>query len=359
MIQDIFHNATILIALLSIISQIFKNHEISPLASLKIRVSFGCLSGVLGILLMLNTVHVSPGIILDFRNVSMIISAIFGGPVSVLITSLMIALFRLLYFPFSTVTVIATAAALIIGLGIAFMIKKNIFQKRSWLTLTLFSLIISSICFFFIIPDRSLLSTVLLVYWASTSIVSYLLYLYMNHLIIANALYRKYRKESLKDPLTGLNNMRQFNIEMQNLIQNLKENDTISILLIDIDYFKNINDLYGHLNGNKVLGELGKILLSQCRGSTDVVSRNGGEEFSVLLLNIGPELSAKIAERIRHVIESHNFVSEESQTLKITVSIGVATYPDSNKDIDKLFNTADSALYDAKRTGRNKVVLAS
>ncbi|NLI91624.1 MAG: GGDEF domain-containing protein [Peptococcaceae bacterium] len=171
-------------------------------------------------------------------------------------------------------------------------------------------------------------------------------------------LYRKYKEDSLKDHLTGLNNIRKFEQEIKKLHQDLIDKLVVSILLIDIDHFKNINDSFGHKSGDKVLEDLSKLLLNVCRNS-DIISRNGGEEFSVLLHNIPENEALEIAERIRETIEKNEFNINEEKIIKITVSIGVATYPDTVDNINLLFEKADSALYTAKKTGRNKVVLAS
>ncbi len=89
----------------------------------------------------------------------------------------------------------------------------------------------------------------------------------------------------------------------------------------------------------------------------DIVSRNGGEEFSVLLLDCSTSHAIEIAERLRNKVETHEFNISDKVNLSITISIGVSTYPDTTNNIDNLLEDADKALYEAKRTGRNKVVL--
>lgn len=357
MLQALFINAIILIAMLSIQNQVFKNKEISPSAPLRTRVFFGVLSGFLGILLMLNTVMIMPGIILDFRNIAIILSAAYGGCIAAILTSVLIAIFRLLYFGYSFTSVVASAAALLIGLGSVFVLKIKLSNKRKWLILTILTLIICSSAFIIIVPDRLLILRILLINLISTSVVSYLVYKYVNYLHLSNLLFRKYKEDSSKDYVTGLNNVRQFDIELNKLIESLKPTDLISMLLIDIDYFKKVNDRHGHLNGNKILEDFGNLLQSLCRES-DIISRNGGEEFTVLLLDSSRNHSLEIAERIRQAVEDFSFVLNDGQTIKITISIGVATYPDSVDDISNLLESADSALYEAKKAGRNKVFLA-
>ncbi|WP_330602983.1 GGDEF domain-containing protein [Anaerosolibacter carboniphilus] len=106
-----------------------------------------------------------------------------------------------------------------------------------------------------------------------------------------------------------------------------------------------------------VLKELGKILLKICR-NFDIVSRNGGEEFSVMLIDCHPQQAISIAERIRSNVEQNAFILSNGKIISITVSIGIAIYPDTTLDLSRLIKEADNALYKAKQTGRNKVVLA-
>ena len=127
----------------------------------------------------------------------------------------------------------------------------------------------------------------------------------------------------------------------------------LSLLAIDIDWFKNINDTYGHLAGDEILQNLVGTIAKPSR-STDHTFRYGGEEFVVLLHNTSPEGASVIAERIREAVENQT-VLISGEAIKVTVSIGVATLKiqDSAKSF---FDCADQALYKAKRNGRNQVV---
>ena len=135
----------------------------------------------------------------------------------------------------------------------------------------------------------------------------------------------------------------------------MRNGESLSLLYVDIDYFKNVNDNYGHHSGNIILRELADILISTCR-SFDIVSRNGGEEFSILLLDCSASHAVRIAERVRKNVETNNFFISNEISINITVSIGVSTYSDITDNINALLQYSDTALYEAKRTGRNKVV---
>lgn len=156
--------------------------------------------------------------------------------------------------------------------------------------------------------------------------------------------------ESLTDPLTGILNRRAILEELsQRMNHHLYDFEHLSILMLDIDLFKKINDNYGHIVGDKVLIKVSEIISQLIRGF-DTVGRYGGEEFLVILPNTNSENAYKAAERIRKKIEETEFDDIEH----LTVSIGFTSYADES--IESLINKADQNLYEAKRTGRNKVV---
>jgi diguanylate cyclase len=165
-------------------------------------------------------------------------------------------------------------------------------------------------------------------------------------------------KASNVDFLTGLHNVRHFDKTLNDYAITAKHTHTnISLLFIDVDYFKKVNDTYGHINGDIVLKGLSKLLVLLSRND-DVITRKGGEEFTVLLAKCGLEEAVAVAERIRAEIEKQVFISTAGENIKITVSVGVSSYPETTPDEDKLAEQADIALYKAKRTGRNKVCTA-
>jgi len=141
------------------------------------------------------------------------------------------------------------------------------------------------------------------------------------------------------------------------LIANAKrKNEKIAFLMIDMDYFKKVNDTYGHKAGDIVLKKLSKILTDGVRES-DIVIRYGGEEFLILLQNVTDINAAKqVAEKIRQAVENTEIQTEEAN-IKKTISIGISIFPDQCDKGWECIKYADLALYEAKRTGRNKVVL--
>ncbi|WP_338401482.1 GGDEF domain-containing protein [Neptunicella marina] len=156
------------------------------------------------------------------------------------------------------------------------------------------------------------------------------------------------------DALTHIYNRGHFNNYYEQQWHNaVRNNLELSLILIDVDYFKRINDNYGHLYGDACLVHLASIINEAVQRKTDMAARFGGEEFAVLLGSTGLNDALKIAERIRINIEQHPFVHEE-KPLQLTVSLGVAAmYPKAGLNPNCLIEAADSALYQAKSSGRN------
>ena len=161
-----------------------------------------------------------------------------------------------------------------------------------------------------------------------------------------------------KDSMTGLYNRRYFNEISNTLLQISKREGTVlSALMIDIDRFKVVNDNFGHLIGDQVLKRVAKIMLDMMRDS-DIVVRFGGEEFIILLPGTQLEGAGLIAHKMREAIATTDIVIDKETTIKITVSIGIATCDCTNDtDIDDLVHRVDVAMYDAKRSGRNKAII--
>jgi diguanylate cyclase (GGDEF)-like protein len=179
-----------------------------------------------------------------------------------------------------------------------------------------------------------------------------------NPKIIELKLFEQTQASVYRDDLTGLCNYRYFREYLGREIHRcIRYNNPISLVMIDIDNFKNYNDRNGHEAGNAVLTTIAGLLRDSLR-SVDVPARYGGEEFALILPATVKTDAQQVAERVRRKIEDHHFPFEEFQPDgKLTTSLGVATYPADAREADELVRRADSALYFAKSNGKNQVHL--
>jgi diguanylate cyclase (GGDEF)-like protein len=167
--------------------------------------------------------------------------------------------------------------------------------------------------------------------------------------------YQRVEELSRTDELTGLANRRAFDLVLE---QSLKDGP-VALLMIDVDHFKSYNDGYGHVAGDACLQQVSALLAYLLAGTSARLSRYGGEEFAVILVDTPKFTAAKVAERVRERINTHDFSEAAPRAGRLSASIGVATFPDDGADAETLVRSADTALYVAKRAGRNRVVLAS
>jgi diguanylate cyclase (GGDEF)-like protein len=172
---------------------------------------------------------------------------------------------------------------------------------------------------------------------------------------IENAeLHQERERQAVTDGLTGVANRRSFNEMLAREFERARRYEQpLSLVVIDLDHLKKINDTYGHQAGDEAIRSIGTTLRQSCR-SVDLPARYGGEEFTILLPNTGIDMALELAERLRRLINE----VEVTGAGKISASLGVATYPLHADDADLLFQRADDALYRAKQAGRNQVSVA-
>lgn len=168
--------------------------------------------------------------------------------------------------------------------------------------------------------------------------------------------------ENITDPLTKVYNRRYLDRRLEEEVARSKRYALeLSVLMLDIDHFKRVNDTYGHQAGDVTLTTLSRLVKTSLR-DLDVVARYGGEEFLVICTNTAIDGAALVAERLRQLVESHQIEitdgSGGSQTIQISISIGVAGLSASVDSKEKLVQAADQALYRAKEEGRNRVIVA-
>ena len=173
--------------------------------------------------------------------------------------------------------------------------------------------------------------------------------------VIENAkLYEEAKHQAITDGLTKLYNHRYFHEILGDYVHN-KRCDVFSLAIIDVDLFKIYNDLYGHSAGDKALAKISEVLRQTTR-SEDIIARYGGEEFAIIFPHIEGAESLKAIETIRRAVENSFFSSNQINEF-LTISVGVASYPKDGKTTEEILECADSAMYIAKRSGRNQCVL--
>ncbi len=190
--------------------------------------------------------------------------------------------------------------------------------------------------------------------WEHLSILSNII-----SIAVSNAsLYNEIKQLSYTDGMTGLHNFRYFSLRLnEEMIRHKRMKTELSLMILDVDNFKNYNDTLGHPAGDEVLRKIAQILKQTAR-ENDIVARYGGEEFAIILPGTDKRGAGVVAERIREAVETTYFEHEEIQPQgKVTISIGVASTPEDATSAEELTQKADAALYYAKRHGRNRVKL--
>ncbi len=164
---------------------------------------------------------------------------------------------------------------------------------------------------------------------------------------------------SVTDDLTRLYNARYLNVALRRETRLAARNSRpLSLLFIDLDGFKSINDSHGHLAGSRALVEAGAVIRGSAR-ETDIVARFGGDEFALILPDTGSPGALAVAERIRDRIARHSFLAADGLTIHLTASVGVATLPDVAMAADELVQAADAAMYRVKDRGKNGIQAAA
>lgn len=355
MFKGLFINAAILVSFLSISGQCFRENELSYKAHIKFKILAGVFAGFVGSILMFFSVQVSETFILDFRQLAVIVVSFYGGLAASIISSIIIGLFRLAYFGLNPTSFVAAGTIIIVAVGCGLISKTHLEGKKKWILMNIYCLLISLEVCYLLLKEIDVLVNTFTSYALGVCILSFIVYYYSHYISASNRLFRHLKEESNMDFLTGLNNVRSFDRLFNNAVMAAEQNqESISLLMIDIDFFKKINDTFGHPSGDSVLKDIAQLILEGLR-SEDIVSRNGGEEFSAILTNCQAEKAFFTARAINKAIEAHTFKLSDGKEIHVTVSIGVSTYPDFCNKSDKLIEQADAALYKAKISGRNMV----
>ncbi|MED1303839.1 GGDEF domain-containing protein [[Bacillus thuringiensis] serovar konkukian] len=347
MLNNLFINTTIILSFIFVGGQFLKNISHHRPLSLKIKVIIGIITGFLGFLLMKFGFRIGENL-LDLRYLAIVLATIVGGPVASVVSSVIIFITRLLLTDYSTSMQWALYTIIFIGISNVFISTFFTDFSKKWIWLHVYTLIITSFPIYFIFQSIFVVG----VYLLANSITGYITFFSLNYIFQSNELFRTMKQYATLDSLTALGNTRNFDIELKRHIEDTKKNENpLCLLLIDIDYFKLVNDTYGHLAGDEVLKQIGALLKTHSP-SSDLVFRKGGEEFAILLPGATLQYAVEIGENIRTAVEQHVFYLSNGGVLNITVSIGASLYKTLPQQFIQL---ADNALYTSKRNGRNQV----
>ncbi|MGH1285692.1 GGDEF domain-containing protein [Bacillus toyonensis] len=351
MLRDLFVNTTIILSFIFIGGQLLRDKPLKEGFSFWQKCVVGIFTGILGILLMHFGVHIED-IMLDLRYLAIILAIIVGGPIASSITIIMILITRIVFTEYSLASELACYTIVLSGIGVIFIarMQTSIMLKLVWLHVYCLSILV--VPMYILFNDIS----VVILYLLSSITTGYITFLSANYVLQSNELFQTMKQYATIDALTGLGNVRQFDLEMNHHIGNKHmKNGALCLLLIDIDHFKYVNDTYGHPAGDEVLKQIGYIL----RGIStfpDLVFRKGGEEFALLIPQKGLSYGSRLGEQIRISVEKHSFQLLDGTKIKITVSVGISEYKESP---EQFIQAADDALYYSKRNGRNQVSSAS
>ncbi|OPJ57885.1 GGDEF domain-containing protein [Clostridium chromiireducens] len=357
--SNFFINILLLISAIFIGGHLFKDAPFECNSKICTNILLGLGGGILAIGMMIYSINIdSTKTLVDLRVIALMLIYYIGGILPSLITGIIVVIFRTLYFGINQSSIVAVFQILIIILSYPIISKLKLNMVKKWLAIYLVNTFFIIGTYYYLLFNEDNVFKILLEYFIISTIAAILSYYLLKYVRSSNELYKRYKNEATKDFLTGLNNTRQFDLIFNKSVANAKEKDEkLSCLMVDIDHFKRVNDTYGHAVGDIILRELAVILKNTCR-VFDAVSRVGGEEFCVLLIDCSKDRAIDIGKRICDEVKNHEFEIVAGRIIRITVSVGVSAYPESTDNIEMLLKQADDSLYKAKQTGRDRVCSA-
>lgn len=356
LLEPFFVNFCILYTVLFLLHHFFRKIQILEKSPIQGKVLVGFLNGLFGVLLIHFGIKLSGGTVIDLRIIPMMVAAQVGGWLSALITTVIIILGRYMMFPVTHASIINILVLGVSALFFFVITAFNIERGRKWYLMMLTFLIVMGFSINFVFANAKEGLSVFFQYGFAIIAATVATHLLTFYLWRNKENYDKLQELAHKDYLTGLNNTRSFYDAIKVAFPYAKEkNEELVLIMIDIDNFKQVNDTYGHSAGDKVLKQLATILLNSCR-SNDIVSRYGGEEFSVIMPDCYSATAVKIAENIRKTVEKTPFVINDTVNIKITISMGFATTKQNNiLSFKELINKSDKELYLSKEKGKNRI----
>lgn len=320
----------------------------------------GLLFGLGAVLSMLTPVELLPGIFVDTRSPMIILASFFGGPIAAAASGAIALSYRMYLGGAGLAPAIAAnLVAIAIGLAAHYLFHADTYKARKRHVLILAAASPITMVGALLLPADLALSLVpdyLLPVVAVRVIGVAFLGLVMLGEQNRSRTEARVRRLAYVDELSGLANRRAFSGHLDREWKRWERyKESFSVVLVDIDRFKVVNDTFGHPTGDRVIQRLAEIMLEESRGS-DLVARTGGEEFGLILPYTTSATAYIVAERIRARVEREEVVAEEGR-IRFTVSLGVSADVDNYPSMSKCLSGADHALYEAKHLGRNTVVI--
>ncbi|ENI0606582.1 diguanylate cyclase [Listeria monocytogenes] len=322
MVQQLVSNAAILLAGFYIISLVYKE-PITKELSINRKMVIGVWAGLLGFALMIFGIPISNNVIVDLRHIPIIMVGFYGGPIPAIVSAVIITASRFL-ISVNSAAMMAGVIMMLIGI-ITALFSKRLEKYNIWGVF-----ILNIIACGFVVVNLHLILAKEPDFWIN-------MFIFVSIALVIGAV------------------VRQFDEKINHVMDDGSRQ--VTLMLIDIDYFKNINDTYGHDAGDAILKQLAIILKRNTSDGSEAF-RNGGEEFSIVLLDCPIEKGNFFAEQVRKETEDHDFMIPSGKLVKITISVGVSSSKDGANTSEGLFKSADEALYKAKLTGRNRVCIA-
>lgn len=355
MIKEFFINFCILCTVIFIFHAYAHTPKFLKLNPLKIKTLTGGLNGGFGVILMQFGIHFGDGVLIDLRSIPIMISAIVGGWTASFITTLVLIAARLLMYPITYSSLVNIVVLLLSAVAFSFIGSSRMSRKQKWAGMCTAFIVIIGLFTHVVIPNWHLSLIIFSQYSIAVLVGTVAAFGITDYLWRNRKNYELLQEYAQKDHLTGLLNHRAYQEFLNESLNSDKDFKLVSLLAIDIDYFKSINDTYGHPAGDEILKQVSMILINSCRIG-DKVFRCGGEEFAVVMPDCPLHTARKLAMRIQKKVEQYTFIINQTTQIPLTVSIGYAAATHADEASSKeLIKQADEGLYLAKRSGRNQV----
>jgi len=346
-------NFSLLIATLLFAFLPLRRYEsISPVSPLRVRLLVGCIAGVIGALLVFNSISYDIAKI-DLRLAAFVTAYLYGGWVSGGITVLFVIGARFIITPPGGYEGLLLATLICVALLVTAEVYRRFAARRlkDYLILLGVGIAYSLPALYLLTDTMERFLSIAFVYIIVNLVGGYVTYRFLQELRKHFVFVQTQQELALTDGLTQLGNRRKLD---ETLASYAQQGTAFSVLILDLDHFKAVNDTYGHEGGDVVLRQLSHLLESNCP-EKGITGRYGGEEFVLLLPNIPLKQAERLGERIRSACADQHFVYRDHPVFHVTLSLGVAS-SDQASTVFEAVQKADLALYEAKQSGRNRVI---